>query len=800
MKKFLAILNYIYPIMSLMLFVNVLAATPENIAVKTKEANSPNNFLFDKPGSRSHNYLSPEKIVRSKAGKNIATKKRYAGSDLSGSLSKNHAYSGITHENKFPIFVSNKEIAVKIYENTGFEIYSLPGKSFKQNLLAEGAALSLVGFNNSNSVQKFKIAGTSLKINFQKSIYGYSKTVSFIAISQNSILSQKFTFIIPNNLSNVIICKASLKNESLKPVDVSFYESFNTVLDAKLFGADSSYKFWSFQGGSYPERYDWIFPVTKNYFRENYQGMNAPDYGGGIPVVDLWTKEQGLAFASIDTKPQLISLPVKVENSGSVSFAVKDSNQFVIQPGKSVDEVPCAVITHHGDYFNALQTYSRIMQLEGFSFPDAPKDAYQPEWCAWGYERNFNKEQILNSLDEVKKLGFKWVTIDDGWQNADGDWEPSPEKFPGGEKDFKAFIDSIHAHGLKVRIWWVPFAAQDSSYNVKHYPERMNEYGMKTQSKIALEHPDWFLLDKNGNRVQVSWWNSYLLCPALPQVRNYFDAFVKKAITKWGIDGFKIDGQNLNEVQPCYNQEHHHKNPEVSTQGVPGFFKDIYKTATALNPNFLIQACPCGTNFSIYNLPYVNQTVASDPLDSWQVRLKGKTFKALYGNRESYSGDHVELTNRTWDDKLQKFIPSGKEDFASTLAVGGVPASKFTVSGIAQSDSTLILDTAKAKYYERWMQIYNTEKMSEGKYLNLYDIAYDKPETHLIKKGDVYYYSFFSKNNFSGKVELRGLEKGNYKVYNLFSGKFISNIRIENPFLKISFDQYLLLKVVRGSH
>ena len=698
-------------------------------------------------------------------------------------------------KNKFPINISNKEILIKIYQNTEFKIYSIESQTKKTNLIANGSYLFNINLKNSGDYQKFRIITSSIKT-FNNNLTA-DNSVSFSALSEDSKLKQSFVFIIPKELNNVIICRASLKNENIKPIEISKYNSFSTSLNAKDFGGDSSYKFWSFQGGSYPERYDWIFPLTRSYSRENYQGMNAPDYGGGVPVVDLWTKEQGLAFASVDLKPQLISLPVKVENSGIVSFSFTDSNQYTIQSGKILTEVPYAIIIHHGDYFNALQSYSKIMQSEGFSFPEAPKDAYQPEWCAWGYERNFNKEQILNSLNEVKKLGFKWVTIDDGWQNADGDWEPSTDKFPGGEKDFVTFIDSIHSYGLKVRLWWVPFAAQDSMYNVNHYPERMNEYGMKTQSKLALEHPDWFLLDKNGQRVQVSWWNSYLLCPALPQVRNYYMAFLKKAITKWGIDGFKIDGQNLNEVQPCYNPAHHHKNPEESTQGVPGFFKDLYRLAIRLNPNFVIQACPCGTNFSIYNLPYVNQTVASDPLSSWQVRLKGKTFRALYGNRESYSGDHVELTNRTWDDNLQKFIPHGKEDFASTLAVGGIPASKFTVNGIAQVDSTLILDPAKEKYYQRWMQIYNTEKMSEGKYLNLYDIAFDKPETHLIKKGNSYYYSFFANRNYDGKVQLRGLEKGNYKIYNLFTGKIIANISTNAPYLKINFDKYLLLKAIK---
>ncbi|MBP1654352.1 MAG: alpha-galactosidase, partial [Bacteroidetes bacterium] len=44
---------------------------------------------------------------------------------------------------------------------------------------------------------------------------------------------------------------------------------------------------WSFQGGSYSTRPDWIFPIGPGYSRRNYQGMNAPDYGGGIPLVDF---------------------------------------------------------------------------------------------------------------------------------------------------------------------------------------------------------------------------------------------------------------------------------------------------------------------------------------------------------------------------------------------------------------------------------------------------------------------------------------------------------------------------------
>ncbi|MGC8595551.1 MAG: glycoside hydrolase family 36 protein [Candidatus Kryptoniota bacterium] len=695
--------------------------------------------------------------------------------------------------------IKNGQLKLEIGPDMGFKIYTLDTMSGGWMFAGEGPALLELKLKSSDIPVKFKMMQDVVENQGDKTNYGAGRAVNLTAISRDSVLKLNMAFIIPQALTNVIVCRITVQNLAHVNEEIQYLRIMKSVLDARNFGADSAYKFWTFQGGSYPERFDWIFPLTKTFSRQNYQGMNAPDYGGGIPVVDFWTRKQGLAFASLSQMPQLISLPVRVDHQQEILFSILDSNKTVLAPNHSIVEIPVAIISHHGDFFNGLRTYSKLLQLEGFTFPKAPRDAYQPEWCAWGYGRSFSKEQILKTLDLVKELGFGWVTIDDGWQDNDGDWKPNPKIFPGGDSDFIAFVDSIHAHGLKVRLWWVPFAAQDSSYSVVHYPDRLREYGMLIQSKVALEHPNWFLLDRDGRRVQVSWWNSYLLCPAIPEVRDYYVNFVKKAIKKWKIDGFKIDGQNLNAVPRCYNKSHDHVSPDASSKAVPLFFKDIYQTATRLRSDFLIQICPCGTNFSIYNLPFVNQTVASDPLSPWQVRLKGKTFKALFGGNETYSGDHVELTNRSWNDSLQRFVPHGEEDFASTFAVGGVPASKFTITGVPQEDSTLILTLKKKLYYKKWMEIYNKEKMSKGEYLNLYDIAFDKPEAHVIKKGHTYYYSFFSNGNFHGTVELRGLDEGKYRVYDLESGKLVTFVNSFNPKISLNFSHHMILKVVRRS-
>src|SRR5262249_51167615 len=48
--------------------------------------------------------------------------------------------------------------------------------------------------------------------------------------------------------------------------------------------------FWSYQSGSYEKRPDWVLPLRSGFHQENYLGMNASDYGGGTPVVDVWRK------------------------------------------------------------------------------------------------------------------------------------------------------------------------------------------------------------------------------------------------------------------------------------------------------------------------------------------------------------------------------------------------------------------------------------------------------------------------------------------------------------------------------
>jgi alpha-galactosidase len=520
--------------------------------------------------------------------------------------------------------------------------------------------------------------------------------------------------------------------------------------------------FWSYQSGSYEKRPDWVRPLKAGFRQENYLGMNASDYGGGTPIVDIWRRDVGLAVGHIERGPRLISLPVSMPDAGHARVAVRSSHQQTLDPGESFHTLRTFVSVHQGDYFHTLTEYRRLMMRQGFQMASAPESAFGPIWCAWGYGRSVQLKQVYDTLPTAKKLGFSWVTLDDGWQNNYGDWLLDPKKFPNGDADMKALVDRIHQEGFRAQLWWSPLSAVPDS-------------------RVLKDHPEWALLNKDGSRRKISWWNSDYLCPAERSVVEYHKALVRKILGDWGFDGLKLDGQHMNGVPPCYNPAHHHKKPEDSVEALPDFFREIYETARSVKPDALVEFCPCGTAYSFFTMPHFNMSVASDPESSFQVRSKGKTLKALMGDNVPYFGDHVELSD-------------GANDFASTVGIGGVVGTQFVLPNLVSKRSTSDLTPLREKLFAKWVKIYKEKMLSRGKYLgDLYDIGFDRPEAHVIRKGDEMYYAFFARH-WSGRIELRGLQDRGYHIVNYVDGNDLGSVRGPKASISATFNQHLLIE------
>ena len=521
--------------------------------------------------------------------------------------------------------------------------------------------------------------------------------------------------------------------------------------------------FWSYQTGSYEKRPNWVVPLRANFRQENYQGMNASDYGGGTPILDVWRRDVGMAVGHVEPRPKLVSLPVSMPDPAHAKIAVRFNKAITLDSGQSFHTFRTFVSVHQGDYFRTLADYRRFMMKLGFHAATAPDDAFGAIWCAWGYGRSVQPQQVYDTLPTAKRLGFVWVTLDDGWQNNVGDWALDPKKFPHGDADIKALVDRIHQEGFKAQLWWSPLSAVPDS-------------------ELLHDHPDYELLNRDGSKRKVSWWNSYYLCPADRRVVEYHKALVRKILVDWGFDGLKLDGQHMNGVPACYNPAHHHAQPEESVEALPDFFKAIYDTAQAVKPGTLVEFCPCGTSFSFFTMPNFNMSVASDPTSSFQVRSKAKTLKALIGDTVPFFGDHVELSD-------------GGNDFASTLGVGGVVGTQFVIPSLVTKRSKSDLTPAREKEFEKWLRLYREKMLSKGEYLGqLYDIGFDVPEAHVIRKDQTMYYAFFAKR-WKGPVELRGLEDRNYSVVDYVSGKSLGTVSGHSAHLSVEFDENLLLEV-----
>ena len=524
---------------------------------------------------------------------------------------------------------------------------------------------------------------------------------------------------------------------------------------------------WSLQPTSTSERLDWVMPVPDGFSKDNYLGMNNSDYGGGIPMISLWNAEKNVSVGLAEPCLETLSMPVKRSgNTARASLLMNLGEPVILEPGDTLFALKQFVYEGKGDFFGPLRAFSEYMQeTYGLKAPVSPADAFEPVWCAWGYEREFTVDEVIGTLPKVKELGFKWVDVDDGYQICEGDWTANDRIGPNG---MRRMTDAIHAAGLKAKLWWAPMAAD---------PE----------SSVAKEHPEMLLVRKDGSHEDISWWDSWYLSPVNPYTWEYTEDLVEMFLEDWGFDGFKLDGQHLNLSAPDYNPASGLDYPGQAQERFPEFFMHLYGKAQELKPGSIVQICPCGCAVNFFYLPYMNQAVASDPTSSAQIRQKRKVYAAL-APKLAYYADHVELSD-------------GGLDFASQIGVGGIIGTKFTwpkPNPKATQNGGSILTPEKEALLRKWVPIYKEKMLSKGNYRgDLYTYGIDKPEAHVIEAGDATYYAFYAESWNGEPIELKGLDPAkSYTVTEYTAAEPVSyTIDGAKPVITPSFEGNYLIEV-----
>ena len=94
--------------------------------------------------------------------------------------------------------------------------------------------------------------------------------------------------------------------------------------------------------------------------QDNYLGMEAADYGGGTPIVDVWHRGGGIAVGHVETRPKLVSIPLQ-EHAQTIRLALSSREKRTLAPGETMQGLETFLAVHGGDYFATLTTYRQLM-------------------------------------------------------------------------------------------------------------------------------------------------------------------------------------------------------------------------------------------------------------------------------------------------------------------------------------------------------------------------------------------------------------------------------------------------------
>ena len=676
-----------------------------------------------------------------------------------------------------------------------------PAGYLKASLLSGGQALSLDDpdsagssdfvVSNGKQIDDFHLDLASAKVADGAGRLGSrGKTVEISGrSSSNSSLEKVLTIEIADEFPQIAFTTVSYRNTGNSSLPLDQVVAQRHRLNASQADANTApYFMWSFSGASEKWGKDDVMPVSTSFSRANVMETvmhnDENSTGGGIPVVAFWTRSVGEAIGHVELLPWVMSLPVRTEADQRVSASLVLKPEQELKPGEVYSTPLSFVAVFRGDFYEPLHLYSSVLQREGWTLPSATTGDYQANWCGWGYEMNVTPKQMLGTIPKLKQLGFHWATLDAGWFNNRGDWNPNPKTFPGDS--IRKVVDAYHKAGIRLTLWWIPLVVEDGEGK-----DILN--GRRYQlAEVAKQHPDWLILDKNGKHARATA-DMGALCPAVPAVQQYYKQLTEKFIRDWGFDGSKLDFSYI--VPPCYNPKHHHKSPMDSVRAMGEIYKIIFQTTRALKPDSVTQSCPCGTPPNMAWLPFIDQAVTADPVGSRQVRLRTKMYKALLGPEAAVYGDHVELTKINFANSNDE-VDIGR-DFASTIGTGAVLGTKFTWPDYGPKFKTVELTPEKEEYWKKWIDIYNSRMLSRGEFLDVYTYGYDMPEGYAIAKDGKMYYAFYApeKNpGWSGEVELRGLKPGRYQVTDYEDGKQLGMVDSQSPRLKVSFSEHLLLE------
>ena len=289
--------------------------------------------------------------------------------------------------------------------------------------------------------------------------------------------------------------------------------------------------------GYYPVTFSWIY---HDYGRRRFIGSYDGGKQDALIIVHDMNREQGIVLGneatgvikhtSVFWEAQDICVGLTHKNAlfpfrkwiekGEL-FETPQVFTMVYNHQKTPDEILNSAVP------DFVRRYMGIRLTELKSKPTFVYNTWEP------FLKNINEKLVMELAKAAADAGMKEFIIDDGWQNSYGDWGIDVKKFPNG---LKLVFDYIKSLGMKPGLWVSIGSAAPSS-------------------KVYKAHPEWFVLDKNGNHTSLHAPNDkekFTACFGTGWYGYIKDILLKLAVD-YGLEYFKLD---FAVVTSAYTYDH----------------------------------------------------------------------------------------------------------------------------------------------------------------------------------------------------------------------------------------------------
>jgi alpha-galactosidase len=196
------------------------------------------------------------------------------------------------------------------------------------------------------------------------------------------------------------------------------------------------------------------------------------------------------------------------------------------------------LISFGADYHTQLESYGDIIRRMHHARVNAPTPVGWWSWTAYyfGLSQDTAATNIQWQAEHLKKLGYTFFHLDEGYQYARGEYTTADAAlFPGG---MKAVGDDIRSHGLTMGIWTAPFEVSERAW-------------------VFENHKDWLVHNASGKPIHAGYVTGkkdklYVLDTTNPGAQEYLRKTYTTLAKDWGIRYIKMDFMEDTAIEGYY--------------------------------------------------------------------------------------------------------------------------------------------------------------------------------------------------------------------------------------------------------